>query len=282
MAAQPLFDAHHRQAHGAMVSALAEVLALAAVLALWSGGALSLPVVGAVYAAKWALASAGQLLAYHLAVRSLGWRWSPTDLGVLVRSSWPILFAAVLLFVPLSAGVLLVRLRAGPGEAALFGLAYQVANAHQIVGALGVQVVQPHIYGEYGLHRGFLVKLGVFAALFLGGAAVLALAGGWLVVRLLLPPFYGAALGPMAWLLAAAALLTVGRLLSAYLLRLHEERFILGAQLASALVYIGACLALPVPWIGVGAAVLAPFAALVGVAACAWRVRVCLREVPLP
>jgi O-antigen/teichoic acid export membrane protein len=264
------------------VTAVAEVLALAAVLVSWAVGALSLPVVALVYAAKWTVASGGQLLAYHLEVRPVRWRWSPPDIALLVRTSWPILLASMLFFVPLSAGVVLVRLRAGPSEAALFGLAYQVANAYQILGALVVQVVQPHIYGVYGLHRAFLARLGAFAALFLGGLGLLALAGARLTVVFLLPPFYRAALWAMPWLLAAAALLTVARLLSAYLLRLGEERFIMGAHLATALLYVGACLAVPVSSVVIGAAVIAPCAALLGVVACWWRVRARLSEAPAP
>ena len=161
--------------------------------------------------------------------------------------------------------------------AALFGLAYQVANAYQIFAALGVQVVQPHIFGEYGLHTGFLAKLTVFAVLFLGGAGALALVGGWGVVAFLLPSMYQAALPAMAWLLAAAALLTIGRMLSAYLVRFDDGPFILAAYLASALAYVGGCLVLPLPWVRLGAAVLAPCAVLVGTLACLWRVRARIR-----
>ena len=256
-----------------MVGAIVEVSALLAVLGVWWNGSLSLPTVGAVYAAKWGLVSAGQLLVYHATVRRLRWRWSPAEMRRLLRSSWPILLAAMLFFIPLSSGVVLVRLRAGPSEAALFGLAYQVASAYQIFTALGVQVVQPHIFGEYGLHTGFLAKLAVFAFPFLGGVGALALVGGWGVVSFLLPPLYHAALPAMAWLLAAAALLTVGRMLSAYLVRFDDGPFILAAYLASALLYVGGCLVLPPLWLRPGAAVLAPCAVLVGTLACVWRVR---------
>jgi O-antigen/teichoic acid export membrane protein len=282
MSPQALFDAHHRQARGGMVTAAAEVTALLAVLALWRGGALGLPAVGAVYAAKWGLASTGQALVYHLTVRRLRWRRSSAEWRLLLRSSWPILFASMLFFVPLSSGVVLVRLRGGPDEAALFGLAYQVASAYHIFAALGVQVVQPHIYGVHGLDRGFLARLAVSATVFLGGAAVLAFAGGWAVVRLALPPFYRAAVPVMPWLLAAAALLALGRILSAYLLRFDDGPFILAAHLASALLYVAACLLLPAPWIRPGAAVLAPCAVLAASGACAWKVRARIREASSP
>jgi O-antigen/teichoic acid export membrane protein len=274
---QPLFDVHHRQARGVIVAAVMETLALLAVLGLWRSGSLTLPAVGALYAAKWALASAGQLLVYHSTVRRIRWCWSPSDIRQLLRSSWPILFAAMLFFVPLSAGVVLVRLQSGPIDAALFGLAYQVASAYQIFAALGLQVVQPHIFGVHGLHTGFLAKLAMFVMLFLGGVGVLAFAGGWAVVRLLLPPVYDAAVPVMAWLLAAAALLTAGRILSVYLVRFDDGPFILAAYLASALLYVGGCLVLPLPWVMPGAAVLAACAALVGSAACGWRVHARIR-----
>ncbi len=278
MNAQPLFDAHHRQASGAAVGALAEVLGLLAVVWLWRGGGLSLPAVGAVYAAKWGLTLAGQILAYHAGVRRLRWRWRPEDMRRILRSSWPILFAALLFFVPLTSGVLVLRLRSGPADAALFGLASQVASAYLIFAGLGLQVVQPHIAGRYGLHPGFLAKLALFSAALLGGLGALALAGGWGVVRLLLPPFYQAAVRPMAWLLVAALLLAVARLTHVYLLRLEDASFILAAHLASALLYVGGCLLSPATWIGPAAAVLAPGAVLIATAACLWRVRVRIRE----
>jgi O-antigen/teichoic acid export membrane protein len=270
---QPLFDMHHRQAHGVIVGALVETLALLAVLGLWRSDSLTLPAVGAVYATKWGLISSGQLLVYHSMVRRVRWSWSPADIRQVLRSSWPILFAATLFSVPLSSGVVLVRLRIGTVEAALFGLAYQVASAYQIFAALGVQVVQPHIFGRWGLHTGFLAKLAMFTMLLLGGVGVLAFAGGWAVVSLLLPPVYHAALPLMAWLLAAAALLTVGRMLSVYLIRFDDGPVILGAYLLSALLYVAGCLLLPLPRLRPGAAVLAAGAALVGTAICLWRVR---------
>ncbi len=172
---QPLFDVHHSQARVVAVGAVAEVLGLLAVTWLWWSGGLTLPTLGGVYAAKWGLASAGQLLMYHAGVRRLRWRYSPPDTTRILELSW---LAALLFPLPLSGSVLLVRLRGGPGDAALVGLGYQVANACMVLGGLGLQVVQPHIAGQYGLHPGFLRKLALFAVLLLGSLAALAFAGG--------------------------------------------------------------------------------------------------------
>jgi hypothetical protein len=138
--------------------------------------------------------------------------------------------------------------------------------------------VQPHIFGRWGLHRGFLAKLALFALLFLGSVGVLVFIGGWTVVSLLLPPVYHAALPLMAWLLAAAALLTIGRILSVYLVRFDDGPFIVAAHLLSAVVYVGGCLVMPSTRITSGAATLAACAALVGSAACVWRVNERIRE----
>ncbi len=279
MNVQPLFDAHHRHARGVAVGALTEVLGLLAMGWLWLSGGPSLPAVGGVYAAKWGLTLAGQLLAYHASVRRLRWCWSPEDMRRIVRSSWPVLLAALPFFVPLSSGVLVLRLRSGAADAALFGLASQVASAYLIFAGLGVQVMQPHIAGRYGLHPGFLAKLVCFTAALLGGLGALALAGGWAVVTFLLPPFYQGAVHPMAWLLGAALLLAVARLAHIYLVRLEDTRFILAAHLASAMLYAGGSLLAPPMWIGLAVAVLAPATALVATAACVWRVRLRVREV---
>ncbi|MBI4588285.1 MAG: hypothetical protein HY725_05565 [Candidatus Rokubacteria bacterium] len=278
MNAQPLFDVHHCQARGVAVGALAEIAGLLVVLSLWRTGGLTLPAVGGVYATKWALVSAGQLLVYHTTVRKLRWRYCPADIRRILCSSWPILLAALVVVVPLSTGVLLVRLRSGPADAALFGLAYQVANGYLVFASVGLQVVNPHIAGPFGLHRGFLGKLALFASLLLVGLGVLAFAGGWGVVSLLLSPVYHAALLPMAWLLVAAALLLVARIAHMYLVRFDEGPFVLRTHLVSALLYAGGCLLLPPSWIRTGAAVLAPCAALVSAAACLWRVRMRIRE----
>ncbi len=275
---QPLFDVHHSQARGVGVGAVAEVLGLLAVTWLWWSGGLTLPALGGVYAAKWGLTSAGQLLVYHARVRRLRWRYSPRDTKRILGLSWPILLAALLVTLPLSASVLLVRLRSGPVDAALVGLGYQVANAYLVLGGLGLQVVQPHIAGQYGLHPGFLRKLALFATLLLGSLAALAFAGGWAVVRFLLPPIYEAAIAPMAWLLVASVLLLVARIAHVYLVRFEDGAFILMAHLASALLYASAFFLLPPAWVKTGAAVLAPCTVLFATAACLWRVRRRIRE----
>ncbi len=87
------------------VGALVEALGLLTVLWLWRGGELRLPVLGGVYAGKWGLVWIGQVLVYHMSIRRLSWRHSPEDMRRILRSSAPILGAALVFFVPLSAGV---------------------------------------------------------------------------------------------------------------------------------------------------------------------------------
>jgi O-antigen/teichoic acid export membrane protein len=276
---QPLFDIHHDQARGVSVGAVAEALGLLAVVLLWRSGALTLRTLGGVYAVKWSLAWAGQLLVYHAGIRRMRWRRSPGDTRRILRLSWPILFASLLFLLPLGGGVLLVRLRSGPTDAALIGLAYQAASAYLTLASLGLQVVQPHIAGPYGLYPGFLRKLALFAGLLLGCLAALALAVGWAVLRLL-PPVYGGAIVPMAWLLAAAGLLLIARLSHMFLIRFEDGPFILGSHFATALVYVGGCSLISPPWLRTGAAVLAPWAVLIATGACLWRVRRRIAESP--
>jgi O-antigen/teichoic acid export membrane protein len=274
---QPLYDAHHRQAWWAAIGAVAEGLGLVAVLWLWRGDALALPALGGVYAAKWGLSMAGQFLLFRATVLPI--RWAPwcVEAGRILRASWPILLASVLFLIPLSSGVLLVRLRGGPAEAALFGLASQVANAYLIFASLGLQVLHPHVVGRYGLHRGFVGKLAVFTTVFVGGLAVLTFAGGWGMVRLLLPTTYEAAVAPMAWLLVAGVMLALARIGHAYLVRLQDEAFILVAHAVSAVLYAGGVLLVPASSVAMAAAALAPCAALAATAACFLRVRWRLR-----
>jgi O-antigen/teichoic acid export membrane protein len=273
----PLFIVHHRQARNALVTFVAELAALAAVLALGWSDALSLPVVGVVYAGKWALTAAGQFLTYQATVRPLRWSHPGAYLSKLLRSSWPILFATLVYFVPLGAGVFVVRVLRGDAEAGIYGLAYQGAGAYYTFGALAVQVIQPHVLGAHGLEPTFLRKLSFFVVVFLGGLAALAAAGGWIVIRFLLPPAYFAAVVPLLLLVAAALLLLLAGTAHLYLLRFHDERFILAAHLAAAVLYAVTCPAL-VTWAGApGAALGAVAATLAGAALCLGRARSRLR-----
>jgi O-antigen/teichoic acid export membrane protein len=235
----PLFVLHHRQARTAAISLAAEVFALAAVFALSRSGSASLPAVGLIFAAKWGAVTAGQLVVYHATVRRLRWSWSADYLGRLFRSSWPMMLVALVFFVPLNAGVFLVRALAGDAEAAVYTIAYQAASAYYGFASLAVQIVQPHIGGVYGLEASFVRKLALFAAGFFGGLALLAGAGGTALIHWLLAPAFRPAAAPMAFLLLGAVMMLVGNIAHIYLLRFHGQRLLLVVHVAAALAYWG-------------------------------------------
>jgi O-antigen/teichoic acid export membrane protein len=181
------------------------------------------------------------------------------------------MFATLVYLLPLNFGVFFIRLLNREATAGVYGLAYQGSYAYYLLAALAVQVVQPHISGTHGLEPSFIRKLAVFAGAFLGGLCVLTFMAGWLVIGVLLPPAYRAAVVPFFLLLGSALLLQIGSIASVFLLRVHEERFILVAYLVAAGVYATICPGLVLWADSVGAALGTVTACLVGTALCLGR-----------
>jgi O-antigen/teichoic acid export membrane protein len=148
-------------------------------------------------------------------------------------------FAAVVFFVPLNAGVFIVRTLDGDAAAGAYGLANQAATGFYALAVLGVQVVQPHITGVYGLDRSFLRKLALFSLVFFGGLGLLAGVGATLIIRGLLDPAYRPAVPLMVFLMGCAAMLLVANVAHGYLLRFHDERVILVIHACAAATYLG-------------------------------------------
>ena len=107
-----------------------------------------------------------------------------------------------------------------------------------MVASLLTRIVQPHISGPYGLDRHFLRKLWLFLGCAFGalwaGCAVTA----WAVVTFMLPAAYGPALPLTFVLMAAATLFATATVLSAYLVRLNEERFVWLASVVACSVFL--------------------------------------------
>jgi O-antigen/teichoic acid export membrane protein len=269
----PLFDAQHQQARGAAVNAAAEVLTLAAFAALSGAAWLTLPAVGCVFAAKWALTSAGQCLVYHRRVRPLRLRFEPRRLREFAGSSWPLLLAVLVSTVPLHSGVIFVRLLATDADAGVYGLAYQVAYAYLLLAMLGSRVLQPHILGPYGRRRAFVRRLALFAFAFLGALGLAVYGAAFVVVRVALAPAYRDSLTPAAFLVAGVALFLGGHLAGTYLVALRRERVVLLASAAAAALYVAGCLALTPVWAYNGPAVMSAGALLAGASATVLAVR---------
>jgi O-antigen/teichoic acid export membrane protein len=233
----PLFALQHRQARAAFIGLIGEAAQLVAVFVLTRSGPPRLAAVGLIFAAKWASVALGQLVVYHLTVRRLRWSYSTAHLRQLFRSSWPMMLVALVFFVPLNAGVLMVRTLSGDAAAGVYTIAYQVANAYYAFASLAVQIVQPHISGVHGLEASFVRKLTLFAAGFFGGLALLAGAGGVVLIQGLLAPAYRPATVPMAFLLLGALMMLAGNIAHIYLLRFNAQRLLLAIHVTAALAY---------------------------------------------
>ncbi len=249
LALAPLFDVHHRQPLAGAIGLAAELLTLLAIFVLFRTGKLDLVTLGAVFATKWWFITAAQYVVYQLAIRRVRLVFRKQRFLRMLRSSLPLAGSTMIAGLPANAGVFFVRWFRGEAEAGVFGVASQAATAYLMFSYLAIRILQPHIAGRHGLDRLFLRKLILFAALFLfvlylGGFAV---ATG--VILFMLTPAYHAAVLPMAVLLGAMLLLSVGVLASSYLVVLHRERVVLAVHLAATAVYVATALFL-IPFLG--------------------------------
>lgn len=278
LALAPLFDVHHRQPLAAVIGLAAEVGTLLAVLTLTRTAKLGLVSVGVVFAVKWWLITAGQFVVYRLAIRPLRPVWCRKWLHRLLRSSLPLAGSTLIASLPANAGIFFVRVLGGETEAGVFGIANQAISVYLLFSHLAIRILQPHVAGPYGLDPLFLRKLIVFTGLFLTLLYLGGLAASAGVILFLLAPTYRAALVPVAILLGAALLLSVGTIASSYLVVLHRERTVLRAQFVAAVVYV-VTVVLLVPLLqDIGAAVAAALAAGCGTSWMILAVRVSLVE----
>lgn len=238
----PLYVLHHRQARVAVVIAASESVALGLIAWLYCTDTLTLERIGWVVLAKSATNTTVQFAIYYTSIRQIRLVSPQRFIIRIVSSSLPIMAAALVCFIPLSSGVFLLRGFGSEAEAGLFGLANQIANAFYSIGALGIQILLPHILGPHGIEPSFIRKLSFAAGVHFLGFAVATAVSGILVLEWVLPPDYNGAIGPMLLLILAALFLLIASLAHSYLVRFHEERFILAVHLVVAVCYVGGCI----------------------------------------
>jgi O-antigen/teichoic acid export membrane protein len=243
---QPLFDAHHQQFKSAAVVLTVEVVGLLFVIGVRSAGLLRVETVGAFFAGKWAMSTVAHYLIYHRTIHRLRLMFVPADVRNLLRSGWPLLFAALVATIPFNAGVFFLRLFHSQTSVALLGLGQQAASAYILAVTIGLRLVQPHAYGPRGLVKAFARKLvlayGVFLVILLAGMSIAA----EVIVNWLLNSSYRSALSPMLVMLGGAFVYGIGGLTSVYLIVFRQERFILIANACASLIYLAAgCIVIP-------------------------------------
>jgi O-antigen/teichoic acid export membrane protein len=135
-------------------------------------------------------------------------------------------------------GVPLVRFYQGDSAAGVFAIPTQVALTYQLVSAVVLRILQPHIAGPYGFTVSFLKKLILFSVLF---HVLLYLAGAMsatCLILFVLPVGYQGALGSLFVLLAASFFLALAGVNGSYLMLLRQERVGLAINVASAIFYL--------------------------------------------
>jgi hypothetical protein len=117
-----------------------------------------------------------------------------------------------------------VRYFQGQREAALMGLAQNVAGAYSLLAGLSYNILHAHISGPHGRERGFFRKVMFFAAGYYTALLAAALLGTYVLLALVLDERYLAALAPTCLALGAAWLGVLGLPATMYLIVRGLER----------------------------------------------------------
>jgi O-antigen/teichoic acid export membrane protein len=273
------YEIHHRQTRDSIITLIAEVATLGALLLLrWMEG-LTVVAAAAVYVVKWAITSVALLAVYHVTVRRVRFDLSMAHVWEMLRTAWPLMLASLVAMVPFNTGSVILRVSQGEGAAGLFGVAMQVALAYLTFSQVANRIVRPHILGPYGVRPSFIRKLILFKTGFLGTLMAVALAGSFVVIRYFLPASFRGALVPTALLLVGALLTASGRTAGNYMVLLQSERAFLIANLCAAAVYLAGSVALVPALSYTGSASMTVIASLVATGIIVASVRVRLKDV---
>lgn len=233
----PFFDYRHAQSKSALIMTSAELIALLVLLALNAANTLSLPVAAIVFTLKWIGSTAWLWLGLSRRLPDLHWDWLPHEPLKLLRTSWILLLSGLLGTIPLTAGIVLVRLYHGESAAGVLGLGMYAPRALLLlVGQLN-RILQPHIVGPYGFRRDFVGRLVAVYLSFLGLTMACGAAGLWLVTTYLLPPEYYSALRCGIVMLAGSMLFALAMLCINYHLAMRRERVVFSIYCLSSAIY---------------------------------------------
>ena len=238
----PLLDAVGRQRVSVASVAVAEVLFLIALLTGLMTGQLAW--LGAGFALKWTLASTLQALALWRATRP-GHLQVSRDVMQSWRGSAPWLLATTLIsHLPFAASVVLVRSLRDPGEAAVTGLAVQVAAGLLLVAGLAFRFVQPMFRTANDLRseRARIAIQKICAGLV--GVWLLGAGAAWLLTTYWLPAAFHQTWPTFVILLTASLFGGGAYLLWAMLNALDMEASILAGYSAGAVLFLCASLVL--------------------------------------
>jgi O-antigen/teichoic acid export membrane protein len=233
----PFFDAFHRQGLGAVAITVVEYANLAIILTINRWNALSLPILAWSLFGRWILTTMLQWGLFLCFVHRMSFQLRvATWRRILTASVSPIL-AALIWSAANNLSVVLVRFRFGNAETAVYGIALMIATAAATMNDLVLRVYAPHILGDNGLRRDFVVRLVLSVTALSLGIAVIAFIGAATLIQIGLEPVYHDLLAPLALMLIANIIRIYWAINDFYLLRFDKQRISL---LAMCCVTIGA------------------------------------------
>ena len=241
---RPLFDMHHQQAKVGGITLFGEVCGLVAIIIAFYMGELTIPLVGAIYAAKWLGTVLLQFVVYHLTVCRLRLHVSRAVCLHILRSSWLLMVITLINTIPLSFGVIAVRLLQSKEDTAILGLATQVNTVFLMFATIGFRIVRPHIAGPYGQTPSFIRKLGLFIIGYLSALWVGLFVLSYAAIIYLLDSAYHEAIAVIALLLLGAWLSAATRVMSMYYVDAHRERTLFVINTIVAVCFVVGCMAL--------------------------------------
>lgn len=248
------------------------VLGVGAALRLWLI-ATAAPLAGfaAVLVLEAGLAAAG----LHWAARRAGcpFRWSAatrSEMGRLLRESWPLLFASLAVVLYMKIDEVMLRHLVGPAAVGLYSAATRLTEIWYFIPTALASSTLPALLrarerGSEAYHLRLQQYFDLSAAAAYALAVPVALAAPW-IVRLAYGPEYSASAGIVALHVWASVFVFLGVARGQWLVNESHQRFYLVATSGGALLNIGLNLLLIPRWGGLGAAL----ATVISYAAAAW------------
>lgn len=235
---EPLFDSQHAQATAAMLVLLGDLAMLAMTILVLLLNALSLPLLGLIFALKWLLTIV-LLISSSRLQRLLSVRFvSFEEARSLWRASRYLLVTSFLGLVPVTGPTVVARLIGGPSQAAITGLAVQVLQLYMTFVMLAGRVLYPHVASPIGFDPSFIRKQIIFYVCFHGFLFTGTVIGSFFLVRYVLPDDYLSAFYPCLIMALAGLLSGATTITNYYLLGLKKETTIARAYALGCAIFI--------------------------------------------
>lgn len=234
-----LYDAAHRQALAAALMVPGDLLLIGVVGGCWAAGGLTVFAVGVAVILRFAATATLQAAAVRGRVYSARLSWHRGRAWKMIRAGQPMLWSALLYSVPMSGGVVLMRVFQSEERTAVYGLAFQLVAAELLLVSLAMRVLYPHITGPYGLRARFVCQLALALTFGMGVLCGAAIGAGWVLVAKLLPSSYASVYPVFAILQLFVLGYALAAVVNYYLLRLHWELWVTFEHAMAVVAYLG-------------------------------------------